>query len=97
MPLTLSPCLPSDAPELARCAVAVWSQGPRYKLAFGKVLEADMLKLYEKGFYNDMTVQKQTKLPQQKHLLKVTDDATGEIAAVGGWVYLPEGYCVEDE
>ena len=44
-----------------------------------------------------MTIKKQYKLPQHKHYLKVTDDATGEIAACGVWVYLPEGYCIEDE
>ncbi len=27
----------------------------------------------------------------------MTDDATGEIAACGVWVYLPEGYCAEDD
>lgn len=56
-----------------------------------------MLKMYEKQFYDGMTVQKQYKRPQQKHYLKVTDDASGEIAASGVWVYLPEGYCPEDE
>ena len=27
----------------------------------------------------------------------MTDDATGEMAACGVWVFLSEGYCVEDE
>ena len=44
-----------------------------------------------------MTAQRQYKLPQRKHYLKVTDDATGEIAACGVWVYLPEGYCAADD
>lgn len=53
--------------------------------------------MYEKTFHDGMTVQKQYNLPQQKHYLKVTDDATGEIAACGVWVYLPEGYCADDD
>ena len=51
----------------------------------------------EKGFHDGMTVPEQHKLPQQKHYLKITDDATGEIAAYAVWIHLPEGYCTEDE
>lgn len=97
MPLTLSHCLPTDAPELARASHAIWSPIPRNKVAFGGVPASKMLKMYEKDFHDGMTVEKQYKLPQQKHYLKVTDDATGEIAASGVWVYLPEGYCTEDD
>ena len=97
MSLTLSYCHPTDAPELARVARAVWSPSDRNKVAFGNVSEADMLKMYEKNFHHGMTVQKRYKLPQQKHYLKVTDEASGEIAAYGIWIHLPEGYCTEDE
>ncbi|CAD6591415.1 MAG: hypothetical protein ASARMPREDX12_005157 [Alectoria sarmentosa] len=97
MPLTLSHCLPTDAPELARTSLAIWSPIPRNKVAFGKVSESSRLKMYEEDFYDGMTTKKQYKLPQRKHYLKVTDDATGEIAACGVWVYLPEGYCIEDD
>lgn len=97
MSLTLSYCLPSDAPELARASEAIWSPIPRNEVAFGKVPEAERLKMYEKEFHNGMTVKKQCKLPQQKHFLKVTDDASGEIAGYGVWIFLPEGYCTEDE
>ena len=97
MPLTLSHCLPTDAPELARVSAAIWLPIPNHKTAWGKVPEPELLKKYEKDFYDSMTVQKQTKLPQQKYHLKVTDDATGEIAAYAIWICLPEGYCVEDE
>lgn len=97
MPLTLSHCLPTDAPELARASQAIWSPIPRNKVTFGQVPSAELLKMYEKEFFDGMTSQKQYKLPQQKHYLKVTDDATGEIAACGVWIYLPKGYCTEDE
>ena len=97
MPLTLSYCHPTDAPELARISHAIWSSMPRNNAAFGQVPEAEMLKMYEGFFYDGMTCQKQYRLPQQKHFLKVTDDATGEIAGIGVWTYLPEGYCTEDE
>lgn len=97
MPLTLSPCLPTDAPELARVSAAIWLPTPGNKVAWAKVPESVMIKKYEKGLHDGMTVQKQCKLPQQRHYLKVTDDATGDIAAYALWLYLPEGYCVEDE
>ena len=97
MPLTLSRCLPPDAPELGRVSAAIWLPTPANKVAWAKVPESEMIKKYEKGFHDGMTVQKQCKLPQQKHYLKVTDDATGDIAAYAVWIYLPEGYCVEDE
>lgn len=41
-----------------------------------------------------MMSQQTYRLPQQKRHLKVTDDATGEVAACG--VYLPKGYYVDD-
>lgn len=97
MPLTLSPCLPTDAPELARASAAIWLPTPGNKVAWAKVPESEMIKKYEKSFHDGMTVQNQCKLPQQKHYLKVTDDPTGDIAAYALWLYLPEGYCVEDE
>ena len=97
MPLTLSHCLPADAPELGRVLLAIWSSSPRGQVAWGNVPDSERIKRYEKNIYEGMTVQKQCKLPQEKHYLKVTDDATGEIAAYAVWIYLPEGYCAEDE
>ena len=97
MPLTLSHCLPADAPELGHLLLAIWSSSPRGKVAWGNVPDSERIKRYEKNIYDGMTVQKQLKLPQEKHFLKVTDDATGEIAAYAVWIYLPEGYCAEDE
>ena len=97
MPLTLSHSLPADAPELGRLSLAIWSSSSRGKVAWGKVPDSARIKQYEKNIYDGMTVRKQCKLPQEKHYLKVTDDATGEIVAHAIWVYLPEGYCAEDE
>lgn len=99
MSLTLSPCVPTDAPELARASLAIWSPIPRNRVTFAHVPPAALLQMYEKDFRDGMTSshQKQYRLPQQKHHLKVTDDATGEIAAYAVWVYLPEGYCAEDD
>ena len=97
MPLTLSYCTPTDAPELSRASQAIWSPMPLNKAAWGKVPLPELIKKYEKDFYDGMTAQKQRRLPQQRHYLKVTDDATGEIAAYGVWFHLPEGYCAEDE
>ena len=97
MPLTLSYCIPTDAPELARASHAIWSPMPLNKAAWGKVPQPELIKKYEKDFYDGMTAQKQRRLPQERHYLKVTDDATGEIAAYGVWFYLSEGYCAEDE
>lgn len=97
MPLTLNHCHPADNPEFARASHAIWSPIPRNKVAFGRVPEAEMLRMYDRDFHDGMTVRKQYKLPQQKHNLKVPNDATGEIAASGVWVYLPAGYCTEDD
>ena len=97
MSLTLSYCLATDAPELGLAYQATWSIIPRNKVCWSKVPESEMIKKYEKYFHDGMTIQKQCRLPQQRHHLKVTDDATGEIAAYAIWIYLPEGYCIEDE
>ncbi|KAF6239778.1 hypothetical protein HO173_002324 [Letharia columbiana] len=70
---------------------------PRNSVTFGKVPEADLLKMYEGFFHDGMALRKEHKLPQRNHYRKVTDDATGEIAACGVWVHLPEGYCTEDD
>lgn len=97
MPLTLSPCHPTDAPALALTSQAIWSRIPRNSATFANVPVAALLSMYEKDFHDGMTLQREYKRPQQKHYLKVTDDATGEIAACGVWVFLPEGYCADDE
>lgn len=97
MPLTLSHCHPTDSPSLALASHATWSAMPRNRVAFGNVPRAQLLKMYEKNVHDGMTVTKQYKLPQQKYFLKVTDDATGEIAASAVWIYLPERYSAEDE
>ena len=91
MGLEICPCVVSDAPELARIHLAIFTT-PIYRVIYAGVKPADVLAKYEKGFREGLESQENPSSSQIVYYVKAIDDMTGEIAAYAVWVLLPQGY-----
>ena len=109
--LHLSPCIPSDAPELAKAHLAAFMPTPLHTALVGKCHTELLEEMTEMSFRegikaatnNEMASKEQTSSnyhedeKEKKYYLKVTDTATSEIAAYAIWIFLPNGYKPEND
>ena len=97
MSLTLSPCTHSDAASLAAVVVEAFGPAPRSKVMYRKVPLETQLQVQKQGLVQQISSQNDPNAPWQKHVLKVTDSASGDVMAFAIWCWLPNGYKPEED
>ena len=109
--LHLSPCISSDASELAQAHIAAFMPTPLHAAVMGKcsielvqqITETSFREGIKAAINNEMAPKEQTSShchedeKGKKYYLKVTDTATSEIAAYAVWIFLPNGYKPEND
>lgn len=96
LPLVISPCTPSDAPELARAQHTIF-QSPIYRTIYAAVpLEAQLAK-FSQTIATGLAEQTHPTRGREVSWLKCVHPATDEIVAYVNWIYMPSGYRGEDD
>ena len=97
MPLELSHCVLADAPAFAESFTSTYERQPRHIAFYGGIPRDRQVEIYTKYFRDGIKLQDQPTPTQETHYLKVTDTATGELAAYAIWIFLPQGYKIEED
>lgn len=97
MSLTISHCVPADAPGYAEAFLATYERMPRNIVLMGSVSRERQLVIFTTGFRSSIESQEHPTSDKETHCLKVTDPAINEIVAFAIWVYWPNGYKIEQD